>query len=373
MQGSVRKRGDKWYYSFELASMNGKRKRVERTGGRTKKEALAAMRKAIEEYQQAGKVAGESSMSISDYLDYWYENYVEVSLRYNTQLSYQAAIKHIKDVLGSYHLSRLSPAAVQDFLNQMYKDGYSKGTIIHRRIVLSKALNMAVHPYQYIKDNPAHYAKVPKAAKKTHGEELKIISKEQFHQLLKLFPRGSVHHLPLLIGYHTGLRKSEICGLTWDCIDLETGTLSVKKIQIMHTGEDFSLDAPKTASSVRTISISSHLVKALKNHQLDQKKNALKYGAYYEHSGFVCTHESGRPITSNTLHGTSRTVKRNLGFAFTFHMLRHTHASMLLAAGMSMKAIQLRLGHSDITTTMNVYAHLTEDLEKASAAYLEQL
>lgn len=373
MQGAVRKRGDKWYYSFELAQINGKRKRVERIGGRTKKEALTAMRKAIEGYEQAGQIINESGLSVADYMDYWYKNYVEVSLRYNTQQAYRSAVVHIKASLGAYHLNRLTPAAVQDFLNRMYLDGYSKGTILQRRAVLTKALNMAVHPYQYIKDNPAHYAKIPKAAKTTRGDDLKTITKDQFQQMLKLFPRGAVHHLPLLIGYHTGLRKAEICALIWDCIDLKAQTLSVKKAQVRHTGAGFTLEDPKTPSSVRTISISSYLVQALKEHRLDQKKNALKYGSYYEHSDYVCTFECGRPTSINTLQETSQTAKRHLDFPFTFHMLRHTHASMLLASGISMKAIQLRLGHSDIKTTMNVYAHLTEDLEKTTAAALETL
>lgn len=373
MQGSVRKRGDKWYYSFELASMSGKRKRVERVGGRTKKEALAAMRKAIEDYENAGKLIDESSMSVADYLDYWFANYVEVSLRYNTQRTYRTAIDHIKASLGSYHLKKISPAAVQAFLNQMHLAGYARGTIQHTRMVLIKAFNMAVNPYQFITDNPCRYATVPKGAKNSDGEDVKVLSKEDIKNLFEVFPRGSRYHVPLMIGYHTGLRMSEVAGLTWDCIDLKAKTLSVKKIQIFKTGEGYFLEAPKTPSSVRAITISSQLVQTLKDHQLDQKKNSLRYGPYYTHSNYVCTDENGKFICLSALKNVRDVVNRRFSFTFSFHRLRHTHATMLLAAGVPMKAIQQRLGHANITTTMNIYAHYSEDLEKTTAAQLEKL
>jgi ATP-dependent helicase/nuclease subunit A len=373
MRGSVRLRGDRWYYSFDLAKVGGKRKRIERIGGRTKKEADAALRAAIEKYQKAGQLLDETDLSVADYFDYWFKNYVEVGLRYNTQVSYGVAIGHIKDSLGSYHLSKLTPGAVQKYLNQRHLDGRARGTIQIELAVITKALNMAVFPYQFIRDNPARYASIPKAAKKPKAGDLKMITPDNYKRLLGLFPEGSKYHLPILIGYHTGLRLSEIAGLTWDCIDLEGKRLSVKKIEIYEVGKGYILNDPKTPTSVRTLSISSFLVRALKSQQLAQTKNALLYGMHYDRSAFVCTSESGKHVDIGSLKGLSRTVDLHLDFRFSFHRLRHTHASLLLASGVSMKAIQLRLGHAKITTTMDVYAHLTEDLEKTTAEHLEKL
>lgn len=373
MQGSVRKRGDKWYYSFELAKIDGSRKRVERVGGRTKKEASTAMRKAIEDYSNAGKMIDDTAMGVADYMDYWYKNYVEISLRLNTQLAYKAAIVHIKNSLGSYHLKKLSPGAVQDFLNQQHMAGYARGTIMHRKMVLTKALNMAVSPYQFLKDNPARYATVPKSAKNTDGEDAKVVSKEDCKRLFELLPRGSRYHVPLMIGYHTGLRISEIAALTWDCINLEAQTLKVSKIQVYEPGKGYSEGPPKSPSSIRTISISSQLARTLKDHQLDQKKNVMRYGPYYSQSDYICTDENGQPIGINALDGVNDIIKGRLGFVFSFHRLRHTHATMLLASGVNIKAIQLRLGHANIITTMNTYAHYSKDLEKSTAAHLEAL
>lgn len=374
MQGSVRKRGDKWYYSFELANVNGNRKRVERVGGRIKAEAEAALREAIREYDRAGDVIDNTSMSVSDYLDYWYKNYVQINLRYNTKQSYNNAInKHIKPVLGSMHLRKLKPAAIQELINQMHQAGYSRAALQNVLGVLTKSLSMAVYPYQYLHENPAHYAKIPRNAKKKKSNEPKPITAEEFSMLLKWYPRESAFHLPLMIGFHTGLRIAEVCGLTKDCIDLEKKTLTVKRIQIYEVATGYHLDEPKTPCSIRTITISSHLVKAVKEQYLDQKRNALKYGPYYEQNDHVCTMENGRPMNLNGMKYYARVAKKKLEHDFSYHSLRHTHASMLVAAGASIKAIQVRLGHARIATTMDTYSHVTADLEKTTASLLEDL
>ena len=106
MTGSVRKRGDKWYYSFEAARVDGKR--IERVGGRTKKETEAALRKALEDYEN-GEQLQKTNISVSDYMDLWFDAYVLLNCRYNTQRSYRLIIdKHIKPSLGILKLTSLS-------------------------------------------------------------------------------------------------------------------------------------------------------------------------------------------------------------------------------------------------------------------------
>ena len=105
MAGHIRKRGNKWYYSFEASSVDGKRKRIERVGGRTKKEAEAALRKALQEYENAGLHFEPSEISVADYMDYWFKNYVMVNCKYNTQSAYEIIIRnHIKPAFGIYKL-----------------------------------------------------------------------------------------------------------------------------------------------------------------------------------------------------------------------------------------------------------------------------
>lgn len=108
--GSVRKIGNTWYYSFETAKVDGKRKRIERKGGDTKKEALAALRAAMHEYDRSGQLFDEHTMSTSDYLDYWYDNYVMINLKRRSQQYYKQLItNHLKPIIGHYKLNALKP------------------------------------------------------------------------------------------------------------------------------------------------------------------------------------------------------------------------------------------------------------------------
>ena len=109
MEGSVRKRGKKWYYSFEGAKINGKRIRYERVGGNTKAAALESLRKALNEYERSGIIEDMTDMSVQDYFDYWYEDYVMRNLKYNTQMNYRNVIDlHILPYIGKYSLKLFS-------------------------------------------------------------------------------------------------------------------------------------------------------------------------------------------------------------------------------------------------------------------------
>jgi len=187
MKGGVRKRGDTWYYYFDVGKVNGKRKKIERKGGRTKKEALDALRKALNEYERCGTIVEESNISVADYFDYWYKEYVLINCKYNTQQNYRRIIdKHIKPALGLYKLKALSPAKLQEFLNKKYLEGYTKNSVSGFYGVLSGALRMAVYPYQLIKENPMQYVSMPKYdEKKKDKKDLKILTLEDFKRKRK--------------------------------------------------------------------------------------------------------------------------------------------------------------------------------------------
>ena len=130
MQGGVRKKGDTWYYYFDLAKVDGKRKKIERKGGSTKKEALTALRNAIAEYENAGTLKSDNDISYSDYLDYWMNNYVKIQCKRTTEALYKRYIEqHIKPILGLYKLKTLNPSILQDFLNKKSINGFSKNTV----------------------------------------------------------------------------------------------------------------------------------------------------------------------------------------------------------------------------------------------------
>ncbi len=375
MQGGTRKRGSTWSYYFDLGIVDGKRKRKEKGGFKTKKEAQEALRIALNEYEKCGSVIDESNISVSDYFDYWYKEYVLINCKYNTQEYYKRILKnHIKPSLGVYKLKSLTPAALQEFINQKYLSGLSKSSIDNFYGVLSGGLKDAVYPYQFIKENPMQYVKLPKDNKPKNSEnDLKIISIDNYNKIISRFPIGSNFYIPLQIAFHTGMRGGEVTALQWDDIDLNSKTIKVQHTLINKGKGIFELGTPKTKSSNRTITIGNTLINILKKHNLFQKENKLKYGEYYNNSNFVCTKENGEHITTDSLKYLSRVVNYELGINFNFHSLRHTHATMLLEAGANNKDIQERLGHSKLATTMDTYSHVTDKMKNDTVNILENI
>ena len=390
MAGHVRKRGSKWYYSFEVGSVNGKRKRIERVGGRTKREAQSALRQALTEYENAGSHFEVSEISVADYMDYWFENYVKINCRHNTQLSYQGIIKnHIKPQLGIYKLKSLTPAVLQKFINKKYLTGLSKNYLDAIINVLNSALKYAVHPCLFIKDNPMQYIIFPKFE---HSKDLKkkTIDLEDYRQIIKRFPLGTTYYIPLVIGWNTGLRIGEVSALTWEDIDFVENTITVNKI-IYKKNKAWYFGPPKTQSSNRTIKIGPSLIKILKDYKKLQAKNRLRYGKYYtiqylegekirslqlDHNKYeivdmVCTKENGEFFTPDNFRYASRVINYELNIDFNFHSLRHSHATILIENGANIKDVQLRLGHANITTTLNTYAHVTPKMESQSVKIFE--
>lgn len=379
MQGSLRKKGGSWYYSFELAKIDGKRQRIERKGGKTKSEAQAALRNAILEYEQAGRVESINNISFSDYIDYWLKQYVEVNCKYTTYMLYERyARTHLKPILGSYKLKNINPSLLQDFLNKKRLSGFSKTTVSSFYGMLSGCLKYAVHPLKYINENPMQYVSMPKydTLRKKDGDDLRLISIGDFKNIIERFPKGSSFYVPLQIAFNTGLRAGEVCGLTWNDIDFKNKTLEVNKI-LTKKDSQWLFGTPKTQSSHRVISIGDTLLKILKEHSKFQKEMQLKYGKFYKFNilsnEFICTKENGDLVTIESLKYLSRVVNYELKINFNFHSLRHTHATMLIENGANIKAVQKRLGHSKLSTTMDTYAHVTQKMNTDTVDILESV
>lgn len=400
---NVRKRGKKWQYQFEAAKIEGKRKQITKSGFNTKKEALEAGVKALAEYNDSGLHFEPSEISVSDYLDYWYKNYVILELKINTQKSYKNYIEnHIKPNLGIYKLKSLTPTILQEFINSKYLSGFSKNHLSNLIGVLSVALKYAVHPCNFIKNNPMLYVNFPKYERSKTDANHKYIKPDEFEKIINRFPYGSTFYLPIIIGYYTGFRIGETLGLTWDDINLENRKISINKI--IYYNDDTKLwyfGTPKTPTSTRTIEIGTTLLNILKKYKTDQLQNKLKYGCHYTcvYEGIeiinnkkyrplyslkanipagtlkkvemVCTKENGEIVTPNSFKYASKVINYGLGITFNYHSLRHTHATTLIENGAEIKDVQIRLGHANIETTYNTYVHHTEKMSNNSVEIFE--
>jgi integrase len=401
MEGHVRKRGEKWYYSFEASNVEGKRKRIERVGGRTKKEAEAALRLALQEYNNAGLHFEPSDISVSDYMDYWYKNYVELNCKYNTRIGYRMIIeKHVKPTIGNYKLKALIPPVLQEFVNNKYITGYSKSHITNMMTVLSGSFSYAVYPCKFIKENPMQYVKYPRYDQKKVDIDNSIISRIDFQLIIERFPINTPYYAPLMIGYYTGCRIGEVMALTWDDINLDTGMISINKI-LYKREKDWYFGTTKTKSSERTVEIGETLISTLKKVRIKQLENNFTYGAHYlsqyefkerinneelrhiytlptiiptemRKIDFVCTKENGEMVTPETFKYASRVIHYSMGITFNFHALRHTHATTLIENGAGIKDVQERLGHAFVQTTLDKYTHTTKKSSKQTVEIYEK-
>lgn len=410
-----------WEYRFEGAKVDGKRKHITKAGFRTKKEAEIAGTKAMAEYNNAGLSFEPSNMSYADYLDYWYDNYVVSSCKYNTQISYATIIeKHLKPALGMYKLKSLSPMQIQEYVNQKFTTGLKKSTLTNIMAVLSGSLSYAVLPAQLLQSSPAEHVKYPKVSSERAELNRTIISIEDFNRMLDRFEKGNPFRYALLIGFYTGLRIGEVYGLTWDDIDFNEGTLTVNKLaykrnygvevrQVMkQKGKKEEKSAwyfgdTKTKASVRTIKIGNNLMSELKEYKKMQLKNTLMYGEYYTNiykkeekdekgniiyrlieveksvpvalpqANIIMRKENGQYSTSDSFKYAARVIHYDLGVKFNFHSLRHTHATKLIESGVSPKAVQSRLGHENIETTLQTYVHNTESMEQSAVDAFEDI
>ena len=406
VDGNGKPKKANWRYRFQIASVNGKRRYESKTGFSTRKSAELAGNKAYAEYINAGEVFKPSELSVHDYMDIWFEKYCITNISYNSQVVNKQAIKnYVKPYLGKYKLSALKPALLQEFINDMNKQGYSRSNIEHVKGMMSSALKYAVHPLEYINSNPMQYVDMPRITKEP--KEKAILTKEQYDQVLNLFPFGNRHHIPIQLGVHCGLRTGEICGLTWDDIDFENKTLTVSKQTVrmrLSEGVRFAISKPKTKRSVRTISLNDTILEILKREKAHQERyEEMLKDDYLVHTLVDTVDNTGKPIkvvksvtkeiigkatrynlicvtpagnfTSNdTVKYIATIVKKELDIPnFSFHSLRHTHATMLVEKNINPKTVQHRMGHDNISTTLNAYVKNTRKMDEDSMMVFDEL
>lgn len=387
----ARKRGNKWEYRFEAASVAGQRKQICKSGYASKKEAMEAGAKAYSDYTQAGAVFEPNNSSFADYLDYWLGAYCVTNLKPITLENYKKKIRlYIKPKLGKYMLSSLSFAVLQDFINDIFNQGFSRNTLTVIKGILSNSLSYAVEPLHYLQSSPMTYVKLPstraKPAIPSRSEPHIYISKDMINKIFERFPEGSSAHIPLMLGYKCGLRLGEAFGVMWSDIDFIKCTLTINR-QVQWQGGSkehgkgyWYFSEPKY-NAFRTIALDSSLIELLEREKQRQERAAEYYADKYIHlfegdnsrelntdgKGVeiypICRRENGEYIQSGVMQHTSMIIHTQLGCEdFDYHSLRHTHATNLAEAGANPKYVQARLGHKNIQVTMQIYQHTSDTI-----------
>jgi integrase len=378
----TRKRVNNWEFRFETAKISGKRKQFSKAGFTSKKEAYTAGIKALSEYNNDGLIFMPPETSYSDLLDHWLAGYAKINCKVTTQELYHHIIKKfLKPILGIHKIKSLTPNLLQEFI---YGLSGSYGYKFNIKTLLSSTLEYAIYPLGLLQSNPACFLKIPKEQKR---ERNRYINSEIFEKII-LFTKIPYIKMALMLGYYCGMRLGEVFGLTWNNVNLTNNTITIEKTLSVLEGKKYHLGVPKTQTSNRTIAISKYLSDELYIFKLFQERNKKIYNknySYYHNDhgtlilgnknplDLVIVRENGMMNMISFSKKLLPRISRKVNFKFTFHDLRHTAASDLVASGANIKYIQRRLGHASIKTTLDIYSHITNKMEKEAIEILEKL
>jgi integrase len=210
-------------------------------------------------------------------------------------------------------------------------------------------------------------------------EDIVFLEKEELAHFLKLAYTDwlEMDHLVFTVLSYTGLRIGELLALKWGDFNEKQGTIRVTKTLYNPNNhfEKYQLLTPKTKGSVRSIRIDEMLVNMLKKHRIKQNEIKLKNGIVYEDNGFIFAREDGHPQLRKVVETRLKRLlkKAEIEKNITPYSFRHTHTSLLIEAGVGIKEIQQRLRHTDINTTMNIYAHMTSNMEEKASQQFSKL
>ena len=404
--GSVQEKNGRFYFVINLYDANGKRRIKWISTGLTvrgnKRKAESMLREVLLNYDETGELptgrggayekvdakttkplpqplqpVSNSEMLFLDYLNEWVQVH-KASIQPATFISYNrmitGRITQYFEPLG-LKLCEVTPQVLDEFQEKILLEGYTTNTVIHYHAIFGKAFKDAVRK-DYLETNPM--LKVDRPKKNSFRPN--FYSKDEVQQLLEVSQDDPLHLCILITAYY-GLRRSEVLGLKWDAIDFEENTLEIKHIvtQASIDGKKVLVqaDRAKTKSSLRTLPLVPPIRDCLLMLKGQQDTYRRLCGKSYnrEYLGYLCVDEIGNIIRPNYVSEQfPKLLEKNGLRPIRFHDLRHSCASLLLANGVPMKQIQEWLGHSDFSTTANIYAHLDYASKLSSAqAMLEGL
>ncbi len=355
------KRGTAWYgrYSF-IDPVTGERA-FRRVSAPTKKLAEEKLRAAIVA-AESGKALTNEKMMLREFVEQWLAA-KEHTVRPATFRRYSDVMrKHVLPMLGSVRLAKLGASHLQRLYTERLESGLSPTTVNHIHVTLHGALKQAVR-WGIIDRNPTELIDPPRRAQ----PETQTWSLEDARAILAAGDKTNLAALWRL-ALSTGMRRGEILGLKWEDIDFQSGTLSVRRTLSRGKGGTWEEGQPKTAAGRRSIALPTDCIDALKRQRVQQAEERLRLGPLWEDHGFVFTGHTGRPLHVNSLDHQFRKLIETAGVPkIRFHDLRHTSATLMLLIGEHPKIVQERLGHSDISMTLNRYSHVTPGMQKRTA------
>lgn len=314
-----------------------------------------------------GNITSASAMKVEDWMNTWLENYLP-NIEATTRAGYREKIKnYIIPELGNTQLKVLKADQVQRWINGLRQRGLSPKTIRNVYNNLNAAMKKAV-VLRMLPFNPCDGVELPKLIK----YEAKVYNKWEIKDLLDA-AKGTDMYLVALLGVAVGLRRGELLGLKWDSVNLEAKTISVCESQVMADKKTIT-KGPKSKAGKRTVAIGDEVVAALSQARMDYFNDRAALGAKFQDNNYVIRQKDGRTYRPDSMtQKWSRFLEKHNLPHIRLHDSRHTHATYLIQAGVNAKVVQQRLGHADVSITLNTYTHVMPGMDQEAAAKMDDL
>lgn len=381
MADGIRKRGKTWSYYISITRDDGTFGLRERGGFKTQKEAKEARVKE-QDMLNNGITLIDGNITFKEYSEEWMERYILPPKRkINTYNRYKGLLnKHLVPQLGSYKLKNISPLMIEGMFDNLRKiHKVNESTLQAVYTLLNSILKRAMIT-KLVRENACIAVERPKREKFTANvltmDEIKLI----MNHLNTENESDIVMRNSIMISLEIGWRRGELAGFDVKDINYEDGYITISQNLVYSDGHLY-MGSPKTEND-RRVYCSDQLMKILKNIETQNKKNKLLYGEDYivnefndqEFKPLICW-SNGKYIHPNYFTTRFSKILKAMGIEkrVRWHDLRHTNATLQIEQNINFKVIQERLGHRDITTTLNLYAHVNKELQMKSADALQEV
>ena len=367
--GTVRQRKDgRWEGRIVIGYDDNGYPKTKNVLAKTKKECVEKLQKLKAECGGLKPEKVRPEMAFGDWLTYWYENHSKPKIRPTTQETYESRIRlHIIPEIGGIPLNKLTQNDLQQFYGRLKKSGRKRftdkyGEGLSDRMVrmchatCRSALEKAVQD-GLIRVNPAIGCKLP--PKK--AREMQVLTREELQRFL-IQAKFEGYYEVFLLDLATGLRRGELMALQWDDLNFKTGVLNVNK-QVYDVRGQLQISTPKTKNSVRKIVLPPAVVAVLREYKKTVDSRWM----------FPSPVKEDCPITPGVVRRRLQFILEHAGCKHVrFHDLRHTFATLALENGMDVKTLSAMLGHVSAVTTLDIYTHITGDMQRAAAASIDR-
>lgn len=367
------KHGTRYMFSFYAGQNTDKNysRTIQKRGFKDYDSAIAAYLDTKKAFENGQLKPRSKRYTFKDIYDQWFQQHKQDVKESSAYIIKQLVSNYILPALGSRFIDKVTPAICQQAVNQWTKQRPKsyKALINYTRLIFDYAYRLDI-----IDNNPMQRVIVPRLKQQTTKDN--YYTKQELSHFLECCKKECdlKYYAAFRLLAYSGMRKGELRALTWNDVDFNKNTISINKTATIDETGKTVIQLPKTHNSTRVISMDQQTMAILREWQIKQQKDLLKLG-YNAMNGrqIVFNGKNNKPLSHVTLNDKFKNIQVKNGLkVISIHGLRHTHCSLLLAAGVPVNDVKDRLGHANIQTTLNIYAHVTKQQRKDTADLFSQ-